>query len=198
VYKHIFLSIVLFNLSYDLEHISRNNFLLIKHLGLQLCHWDSVTIVDDIPVTPDGRELCLLVRLVLTSRKMVLFVPRPWYRRCCRHSWRAIFWHTLLMWPMKSHRSSYFWSTLPHSSTGSEPDSPVYPWFRSILCSWPCVLSRATLREMIYSRCSEPLLTPCSGIDRMSIRLIHLIVPLHFALDVLLKLQLERYFCRIP
>ena len=49
-----------------------------------------VTIVDDIPVTTGGRELCLLVRLVLTSRKMVLFIPRPWYRRCWQDSWQII------------------------------------------------------------------------------------------------------------
>ena len=42
-------------------------------------------MVGDIPVTTDGQELCLLVRLVSTSRKLVLFAPRPWYRWCC---WR--------------------------------------------------------------------------------------------------------------
>ena len=34
-----------------------------------------------------------------TSRKMVLFVPRPWYRCCCRHIWQATLWHALLSWP---------------------------------------------------------------------------------------------------
>ena len=36
-----------------------------------------------------------------TSRKMVLFVPRPWYRCCCRHIWQATLWHALLSWPCK-------------------------------------------------------------------------------------------------
>ena len=36
-----------------------------------------------------------------TSRKMVLFVPRPWYRCCCRHIWQATHWHALLSWPCK-------------------------------------------------------------------------------------------------
>ena len=74
---------------------------LCKHLGVQLCQWDPVTFVGDISVTTDGRELCLLVRLVSTSRKMVLFVPRPWYRLCCRHNWHATLWHALLSWPCK-------------------------------------------------------------------------------------------------
>ena len=37
---------------------------LCRHLGVQFCQQDPVTIVDDIPVAIDGRELCLLVRLV--------------------------------------------------------------------------------------------------------------------------------------
>ena len=36
-----------------------------------------------------------------TSRKMVLFVPRPWYRCCYRHNWQAALWHALLSWPCK-------------------------------------------------------------------------------------------------
>mgnify|MGYP005831117293 CR=1 FL=1 len=96
VFKHIFLSLVLFNLiiifSFPLVGLTFLVIIMIyavlfpclrKHLGVQLCQQDPVTIVGDIPVTTDGRELCLLVRLVSTSRKMVLFVPRPWYRRCC-------------------------------------------------------------------------------------------------------------------
>ena len=34
-----------------------------------------------------------------TSRKMVLFVPRPWYQRCCQHNWQSIIWHALLSAP---------------------------------------------------------------------------------------------------
>jgi hypothetical protein len=65
----IFLSIGLFNLSCDLYEISRNNSLLMKHLDLQPCQWDLVTNVDDFPVTTDGREPCLLVRLVQRAGK---------------------------------------------------------------------------------------------------------------------------------
>ena len=36
-----------------------------------------------------------------TSMKMVLFVPRPWYQRCCQHNWQAILCHALLPWPCK-------------------------------------------------------------------------------------------------
>ena len=42
---------------------------LCKHLGVQLCQQDPVTIVDDISVATDGRELCLLVRLVQRAGK---------------------------------------------------------------------------------------------------------------------------------
>ena len=67
VFKHIFLSIVLFKPdnhfsfplglfkpSCDLYDISRNNSLLIKRLDVQLGQQDLVTIVDDIPVAADG------------------------------------------------------------------------------------------------------------------------------------------------
>ena len=42
---------------------------LCKHLGIQVCQQDPVTIVDDILVATDGRELCLLVRLVQRAGK---------------------------------------------------------------------------------------------------------------------------------
>ena len=42
---------------------------LCKHLGVQFCQQESDTIVDDIPVATDGRELCLLVRLVQRAGK---------------------------------------------------------------------------------------------------------------------------------
>ena len=44
-------------------------FCLCKHLGVHFCQQDPVTIVDDIMVTTDGRELCLLVRLVQRAGK---------------------------------------------------------------------------------------------------------------------------------
>ena len=42
---------------------------LCKHLDVQFCQQDPVTIVDDIPVATDGREPCLLVRLVQRAGK---------------------------------------------------------------------------------------------------------------------------------
>ena len=36
-----------------------------------------------------------------TSRKVVLFIARPWYQRCCRHNWHGTLWHALLSWPWK-------------------------------------------------------------------------------------------------
>ena len=42
---------------------------LCKPLGVQLCQQDPVTIVENIPVTTDGRELCLLARLVQRAGK---------------------------------------------------------------------------------------------------------------------------------
>ena len=57
---------------------------------------------------------CQLVCLVLTSRKMVLCVPRPWYRRCCRHSWQAVLWHTLHRDRMECRHPSYsMWAHNP-------------------------------------------------------------------------------------
>jgi hypothetical protein len=139
------------------------------------------TIVDDIPVTTSGWELCLLVRLVLTSRKMVLFVPRPWYRRCCQHSWQAILWLTLLSWPCKMSPSFLLLIHTHHSSIGSKPDSPVcpcfpklflYTWLRMYFCeppslSWSIPLSDATF----VLRYSEPFSSFELGIERLPIRL---------------------------
>ena len=42
---------------------------LCKHLGVHFCQQDPVTIVDDILVATDGRELCLMVRLVQRAGK---------------------------------------------------------------------------------------------------------------------------------
>ena len=59
----------MFDLSCDLYNLSSNKSPLFKHLGVQLCQKDLDTIVDDIPVAADGRELCLLVRLVQRTGK---------------------------------------------------------------------------------------------------------------------------------
>ena len=48
---------------------------LCKHLGVQLCQQDPVTIVENIPVTTDGRELCILVRLVQQAGKLLSSFP---------------------------------------------------------------------------------------------------------------------------
>ena len=82
VFKHIVLSIVLFSpiitFSFPLFCLT---FLVIwlnwavripclgKHLIIQLCQQDPVTIVDDIPVTTDGWELFLLVCLIQQAGK---------------------------------------------------------------------------------------------------------------------------------
>ena len=44
-----------------------------------------------LPIGPPG----------LMSRKMVLFVPLPWYRCCYWHNWQTILWHALLTWSCK-------------------------------------------------------------------------------------------------
>ena len=95
VFKHIFLSIVLIKSD---THLSLSIGLFkpllwsiwYKQSLFPACANTSVynsvsktllILLVTFSVTPDGRELCLLVRLVSTSRKMVLFVPRPWYQR---------------------------------------------------------------------------------------------------------------------
>ena len=101
----------------------------------------------------------------------------------------------------RCHRSFYFnphGGPITQSSTGSERDSPVYPLCRSILCSWLCVLSRATLREMIYSRCSEPhsptLFRYQSFVHPLETSYCTFIL----CSRCFIKFQLERYFCLIP
>ena len=42
---------------------------LCKLLGVQICQQEPVTIVDDISVATDGRELCPMVRLVQRAGK---------------------------------------------------------------------------------------------------------------------------------
>src|ERR1043165_3981735 len=77
VYHHIFPSICLFNLSCDITYLGSDSWLLMQTLWCTTLSVHLVTIVDGLSVTTDGRELCQLVRLVLTSRKMVLIVPPP-------------------------------------------------------------------------------------------------------------------------
>ena len=91
----------------------------------------------------------LLVRLILTSRKMVLFVPRPWYQRCCRHSWQAIFWHALLLWPW-CHRPPYSRSIL--TTVPQDRNLTLLNNLHSeTFLHWLRIISRATLREMLWT-----------------------------------------------
>ena len=58
-------------------------------------------------MTTDGQELCQLVCIVLTSRKMVLFVPHPWHWCCCRHSWQIFLRHALQLDRIEYQHASY-------------------------------------------------------------------------------------------
>ena len=85
---------------------------------------------------------------------------------------------------------------ITHSSTGSEPDSPVDPLFprlflmRGLVCN-----SRATFRVILnsgikhntYFCCSEPLSHSVSGIKRLPARLKLPMIPLYIALDIFLN-----------
>ena len=94
--NHIFLSIVWFNLSCDLWGLSSNILLLLKTprctiLSVRPCYfcWWHSGNHRWTRTLPNGPPRS-------TSGKMVLFVPRPWYRRCYRHNWQVILWHALL------------------------------------------------------------------------------------------------------
>ena len=108
---------------------------LCKHLGVQLCQQDPVTIVENIPVTTDGRELCLLVRLIQRAGKWfssslalgtdivaditdMLLSDRPCYRD-----------RTRCQPPLSTFNPHG--GPITHSSTGSKPDSPVHPCSQS-------------------------------------------------------------------
>ena len=158
--------------------------------------------MDDIPVTTDGRELCLLVCLVQRAGEWFSSSLALGTDDCCRHNWQANLWHALLSWTCKMN--SAFPSFNPHggpithNSTGTKPDSPVQPWCRNILYTWLHILSRATLREMIHSRCSEP---PSHTLFRYQL-FVHSLETSYctfiFCSRCFLKFQLERYFCHIP
>ena len=65
-------------------------------------------------VTTDGREPCLLVRLVLTSRIMVLLVPRPWHWCCYQHGQQVVLRHTLQLDRIECRHPSYsMWAHSP-------------------------------------------------------------------------------------
>ena len=65
-------------------------------------------------MTTDGQEPCLLVRLVLTSRKMVLLVPRPWHWCCYQHGQQVVLRQTLLLNHIECQHPSYsMWAHNP-------------------------------------------------------------------------------------
>ena len=117
--------------------------------------------MDDFPVATDGRELCLLVRLIQRAGEWFSSSLALGTDDYCRHNWQATLWYALLslLFKMNSAFPSFnpHGGPITHSSTGSNLDSPVHPCFQSYSTDWLCVLSRATVREMIYSRCSEPI-----------------------------------------
>ena len=93
--------LVCLNPFYDLYDISSNNSLLVQTprcttLSVRPCyycwwHFGNHRWTRTLPIGPPH----------LTSKKMVLFVPRPWYQRCCQHNWQAILWPALLSWLCK-------------------------------------------------------------------------------------------------
>ena len=130
-----------------------------------------------------------------TSRKMVLFVPRPWYRCCCRHNWQATLWHALLSWPCKMSApfllSTTWWAHNPqfHRIETWLSCTPLYPRLflaRGLVCNLRAtfLVINSGIGHNTYSRCSEPLSHSVSGNERLPIRLKLLIAPSYFALDV--------------
>ena len=145
-----------------------------------------------------------------TSRKMVLFVPRPWYRRCRQHNPQATPLTCLACMITQDvsalPTSNPHGGPITHRSTGSKPDSPIHPLFpklflaRGLICN-----SRATFRDIInsgirhktYSHCSGPLLHFVSGIERLPTRF-KLLKVSYFALDNLLSFKSRVTFRHLP
>ena len=126
---------------------------------------------------------------------MVLFVPRPWYQRCCRHNWHGTLWHALLSWPCKMSLlllKKPHGGPITHSSTGSKPDCPVHPLFPKLFLarglvwnSWATFLMLYSgITRHTYSRYSEPLSHSGSDFEQLFIRLESLIVPSYLTLEV--------------
>ena len=72
-----------------------------------------------------------------TSRKIVLFVPRPWYRRCRRHNRQATPLTCLACMITQDvsalPTSNPHGGPITHRSTGSKPDSPVHPHVSKVI-----------------------------------------------------------------
>ena len=180
---------------------------LCKHLGAQFRQQNPVTIVDDISEIHRWTGTLPIGPPRSTSGKMVLFVPRPWYLRCCWHSWHGTPWHALLSWPCKMSllQKKPHGGPITHSSTGSKPDSPVHPQFPKLflaldfLCNLraPCQVIYSGIRRNTYSRCSEPLHL-LIGIERLPIGLKLLMVPSYFALDIFLSFNSRGTYAPSP
>ena len=156
------------------------------------------------------------------SRNMVLFVPRPWYRCCCRHIWQATLWHALLSWPCKMPApfllSTTWWAHNPqfHRIETWLSCTPLLPKLFLVLdfvCnSWVTFLViYSGIRHNTYSRCFQPLSRHVSGIERLPARSKLPMKPHYLALDIFLSFNsrvtfrhLRRYYrpdsqpCRGP
>ena len=133
-----------------------------------------------------------------TSRKMVLFVPRPWYRCCCRHIWQATLWHALLSWPCKmsapfllsttwwAHNPQFHrietWLSCTPSSQGCSSRAASY-----VIHGPPSQVIYFGSRRNTQSHCSGPLSHVVSDIEQWPIRLKLLMVPSYFTLDIFLS-----------
>ena len=99
--NHLSFPLVYLNPFYDLYDINSNNSLLVQTpwcttrsvRPCYFCWWHSGNHLwtRTLPFGPPCS----------TSRKMVLFIPSPWYRCCCRHNRQTILWHALLTWSCK-------------------------------------------------------------------------------------------------
>ena len=120
----------MFKPSFDLYNISSN---IPAHVNTSVYHlaWcNPVTIVDDIPVVIDGRELCLLVRLVQRAGKWFSSSLALGIDVVADISDRLPFDTPYYHDRAKCRPPSYFQphgGPITHSSTGSKPDSPVQP-----------------------------------------------------------------------
>ena len=132
------------------------------------------------------------------EQEMVLFVPRPWYRCCCRHIWQATLWHALLSWPCKmsapfllsttwwAHNPQFHrietWLSCTPSSQGCSSRAASY-----VIHGPPSQVIYFGSRRNTQSHCSGPLSHVVSDIEQWPIRLKLLMVPSYFTLDIFLS-----------
>ena len=120
-------------------------------------------------VTTDGQELCRLVRLVLTSRKMVLFVPRPWHWCCYRHSWQVVLRYTFNLIALNV-TTLVQCGPITHSSTRPKPDSLLPPCFRGYFPVLDLVCNSRATYLIIFSLMSCSVLMPVAMYPSFVIR----------------------------